>query len=443
MTMSKATGHDLPSLKKILVIGSGGRENSLAWALKRCPEIEEVWVTPGNGGTEEIKGCKRLTIKEEDIAGIQKACSIHQINFVIIGPEAPLAKGVADQLRALGLAVFGPDAEGAQLEASKDWAKNLMNEAGIPTAKHWTVTTETEALKILYDYGEPLVVKVDGLASGKGVTVAKTIIESEEAIKEAFAGRFGSAGRKLVLEEQLQGPEVSLFALTDGEDLVLLPPAQDHKRLAEGDEGPNTGGMGAYAPAPLLNSTAIEHAKKTVLEPTLEALKKQGIDYRGVIYAGLMITKDGPKVIEFNCRFGDPECQTLMPMMGPQLAKVLYACALGKLSSAPKLMISDCCSACVVAAASGYPNTPRKNDQIRVKLNVSPSVQIFHAGTTKDSNSNLFTSGGRVLSVVAQGEDFDKAFSKAYSGLEQIHFKGMVYRTDIGHQVRQFFTRES
>jgi phosphoribosylamine--glycine ligase len=260
--------------------------------------------------------------------------------------------------------------------------------------------------------------------------------QAEAAIREAFAGRFGSAGSHLVLEERLQGPEVSVFALCDGERMVLLPPAQDHKRLLEGDQGPNTGGMGAYAPAPLLDAEGLDQVRRRVLEPTLQALKARGIDYRGVIYAGLMLTDAGPQVIEFNCRFGDPECQTLMPLLGPELARVLQACALGRLDLAPTLSIDPRCSACVVAAASGYPDAPRKGDAIQLGFSNTANRQLFHAGTKRRDDGALITAGGRVLAVVAQGDSFDQAFAVAYSGLEEVQFDGITYRRDIGHQVR-------
>ena len=427
----------MPPLRRILVIGSGGRENSLAWALKRSTGIEQAWVSPGNGGTQHLDGCSQLRISEDDFDGIIEACSSHQINLVVIGPEAPLAAGLADELREAGVPVFGPSAFGAQIEASKDWAKALMNEALIPTAQHWTVQTEVEALNILNQLQRPLVVKADGLASGKGVTVAETVDATATAIKEAFNGKFGKAGEKLLLEEQLQGPEVSVFALCDGKQFVVLPSAQDHKRLGEGDKGPNTGGMGAYAPAPILNSQEVDRVKKSILQPTIDVLRKKGIDYRGVIYAGLMLTSEGPKVIEFNCRFGDPECQTLMPLMGPELAHVLQACALGCLQDAPELSILSSCSACVVAAAEGYPSAPRKNDPLKIQLKTSSCLQLFHAGTSSNQEGVLVTSGGRVLAVVAQADGFDDAFRLAYRGLDQVQYKGMVFRRDIGHQVRK------
>jgi phosphoribosylamine--glycine ligase len=335
------------------------------------------------------------------------------------------------------VAVFGPGADGAQLEASKQWAKELMVEAAIPTAGYWPASSREEALAILAAPNRPLVVKADGLAAGKGVTVAESLAEARAAIEEIFAGRFGGAGASLVLEERTEGPEVSVFALCDGERMVLLPPAQDHKRIGEGDTGPNTGGMGAYAPAPLLDAAGLEAVRQRVLEPTLAALKARGIDYRGVIYAGLMLTPSGISVIEFNCRFGDPECETLMPLLGPELAQVLLACALGRLDVAPALTIAPHCSACVIAAAGGYPGEVRRGDRIESSLESSASLQLFHAGSQRLADGSTVTSGGRVLAVVAQGVDFDAAFAAAYGGLAQVHFEGITYRRDIGHQVRR------
>ena len=437
MAHSSSRPQELPPLRHLLVVGGGGREQALGWALRRCPGVDAVWITPGNGGTAELGDCQALAIGEQDAEGLIKACREQAIDLVVIGPEAPLAAGVADRLRDAGLAVFGPNADGAQLEASKAWAKALMRDAGIPTAGHWTVASDSEGLELLNQLQRPLVVKADGLAAGKGVTVAETLDDTATAIREAFAGRFGTAGERLVLEERLQGPEVSVFALCDGERMTLLPPAQDHKRLLEGDQGPNTGGMGAYAPAPLLDHAGLAQVRQLVLEPTLQALKDRGIQYRGVIYAGLMLTPDGPQVIEFNCRFGDPECQTLMPLMGPELAKVLQACALGCLDQAPELSVAPACSACVVAAAEGYPEAPRKGDVIELKPDANSERQLFHAGTRRQGDGQVLTAGGRVLTQVAQAADFDQAFASAYEGLELVRFKGMQFRRDIGHQVRR------
>jgi len=420
---------------RVLVVGGGGRENALAWALNRSDGVEQVWVSPGNGGTQDLAGCQQLAIAESDHDGLLGACREHAVDLVVVGPEAPLAAGLGDRLRAAGFPVFGPGADGAQLEASKQWAKALMVEAGVPTAGYWQANSREQALAALEAQAKPLVVKADGLAAGKGVTVADTIEEARAAIEEIFAGRFG-AEASLVLEERTHGPEVSVFALTDGERMVLLPPAQDHKRIGEGDTGPNTGGMGAYAPAPLLDAAGLEHVRELVLQPTLAALQARGISYRGVIYAGLMLTSDGPSVIEFNCRFGDPECETLMPLLGPELAAVLLACATGRLDQAPALSIAPHCSACVIAAAQGYPGEIRKGDLISSDLRSSEDLQLFHAGTQRQADGRCITSGGRVLAVVAQADSFDKAFERAYTGLAQVQFEGMTYRRDIGHQVR-------
>lgn len=427
----------LASPTRVLVVGGGGRENALAWALRRSQGVEQVWIAPGNGGSAELEGCEQLAIPESDQDALLEACRSHAIELVVVGPEAPLAAGLADRLRQAGFAVFGPGADGAQLEASKQWAKALMVEAGVPTAGHWPANSREQALAALEAQGKPLVVKADGLAAGKGVTVAESLDGARAAIEEIFAGRFGEGGgARLVLEERTHGPEVSVFALCDGQRLVLLPSAQDHKRIGEGDTGPNTGGMGAYAPAPLLDAGGLEEVKHLVLEPTVTALRARGIDYRGVIYAGLMLTEHGPSVIEFNCRFGDPECETLMPLLGPELAQILLACANGNLDQAPPLTIHPGCSACVIAAAAGYPGEVRSGDVISSELVNSDGLQLFHAGTLRRVDGSCRTSGGRVVAVVAQAETFDAAFEQAYAGLARVHFDGMTYRRDIGHQVR-------
>tara|TARA_Y100001968_G_scaffold231483_1_gene214252 strand:+ start:1761 stop:3077 length:1317 start_codon:yes stop_codon:yes gene_type:complete len=423
-------------LQRVLVVGAGGRENSLAWAIAKSPIITKVWVAPGNAGTEYLKGCKRVNIEESNVERISNFSSENSVDLIVIGPEIPLASGLADYLRNDGFNVFGPSKKGAQIEASKIWAKDLMKDAQIDTAKSWSAESEEQAIEILKAENRPLVVKANGLAAGKGVTVAETIEESIKAVRRAFDGRFGSSGERVILEERIEGPEVSIFALCDGEKYLLLPPAQDHKRLLEGDKGPNTGGMGAYAPAPLLGEEELFRIGGEIINKTLSALKKKGIDYRGVIYAGLMLTNCGPKVIEFNCRFGDPECQALMPLMGNEFVEILFACSKGSLVDAPKLSVSELCSACVVAAAKGYPENPRKNDRLKIEIQESETLQIFHAGTKSDANNNILTSGGRVLSVVSQGETFDKAFSNAYKGIKSIQFDGITYRKDIGHQVR-------
>ncbi len=423
-------------LKRILIVGSGGRENSIAWALSKNQSIEQIFVCPGNGGTANFDKCNCLKTQSEDAKTIIDECHRLEINLVIIGPEVPLSEGLANKMREAGLTVFGPGKDGAQLEASKEWSKALMIENNIPTAKYWSTGSKEEALEILKRFNQPLVIKADGLAAGKGVIVCETIEESKEAIKDIFSGKFGSAGKKVLLEEKIEGPEVSIFALCDGEKLIVLPPAQDHKRLLDGDKGPNTGGMGAYAPALLINEQDLKNLAELVLIPTLKGLKKKKIKYIGVIYAGLMLTSSGPKVIEFNCRFGDPECQALMPLMGEEFASVLLACAQGELEKAPKLTFNSECSACIVAASKGYPESPQKGDKININVPSNSSIQVFHAGTTIDKFGNIITSGGRVLSIVAQAENFDKAFELAYANLKEINFNDMHFRQDIGYQVR-------
>ena len=430
----------------ILVIGSGGREHALAWALAASAGVENVWVAPGNGGTNASATPARTAIRSVELPiadpqAVIQHCRQAQVELVVIGPEAPLAAGLAGHLRQAGLLVFGPGQAGAQLEASKAWAKTLMAEAGVPTATSWIVDSCEQGLEVLQRTGQPLVVKVDGLAAGKGVTVPTTMAEAEDAVRAAFSGRFGAAGQRLVLEACLQGPEVSVFALSDGKELLLLPPIQDHKRLGEGDVGPNTGGMGAYAPAPFLNKDGMDTVRSTILEPVLGALQHRGIDYRGVLYAGLMLTHDGPQVIEFNCRFGDPECQCLLPLLHGDLAAVLGACAEGRLAQAPPLHCGEAASACVVAAAAGYPDAVRRGDTVTglpqpADSGAQAHSWIFHGGTAVDRNGQLRTAGGRVLSSVALGRDFDQAFARAYGQLDQVHYAGKVVRRDIGHQVR-------
>jgi len=426
----------------ILVVGSGGREHALAWCLARSPGVEAVWVAPGNGGmtSPAMEGSAAITtlaVAADDGPGLVKLCQDKAITLVVIGPEGPLAWGLADVLRRHGQTVFGPGAQGAQLEASKAWAKQLMVEAAIATAPSWVVTSRREAMDLLHHLGRPLVVKADGLAGGKGVTVANTMAEAETAVERAFAGAFGQAGERLVLEERLEGPEVSVLALCDGQDLLLLPPAQDHKRIGEGDTGANTGGMGAYAPVPFLSPQDLEHMRSTIFLPVLEALQGRGIDYRGVLYGGMMLTREGPKVIEFNCRFGDPECQCLLPLLEGNLAAVLHSCALGQLAEAPPLTTQDSMvSACVVAAAAGYPGPVRQGDLITDMGDSSGHGVVFYAGVKPTGAGQLKTAGGRILASVGLGHDFDQAFDHAYKRLAEIDYIGKTVRSDIGHQVR-------
>jgi len=424
------------ALENILIVGSGGRENSLAWCFSKSKSVKNIFITPGNAGSEVFKKCSRLSIKESDFNLVSDFCIKNKIDLVVIGPEVPLSKGLGNILRNKGIKVFGPNEDGAQIESSKNWAKELMNENNIPTAKHSFFKNPSDAKEFVYQQNAPFVVKADGLASGKGVIVPNNIEETIKAIDIAFSEKYKNSNNLVILEEILSGPEVSIFGLCDGNRMVILPPAQDHKRLLDGDKGPNTGGMGAYAPATLVTTDDLLNFKKIILDPTLQGLKQRGIDYRGVIYAGLMLTKDGPKVIEFNCRFGDPECQALMPLMPENFPEIILSCASGNLKDESIISSNRYHSACIVATTDGYPGNPKLGDKITMGTSTEGENQIFQAGTEINKEGQLITSGGRVLSAVGQGGDFDQAFSNAYSLIKNVYFKGMFFRKDIGYQVR-------
>lgn len=424
----------------VMVVGSGGREHALVRSLLQSAEIQQIWVAPGNGGTASLTRCQNLPVEAEDIEGLLQICQEKDIDLVVVGPEVPLSLGLIDRLQALKIPAFGPSQRGAQLEASKAWAKTFMVEEGIPTARSATFSDRSQALDYVRTQGAPIVVKADGLAAGKGVTVALTLAEAEEAIEAAFAGKFGSAGQCLVIEEYLTGVEVSILALTDGQTLRPLLPAQDHKRIGEGDTGENTGGMGAYAPAPLVTPELLARITAEILEPTIAGLRSRGIDYRGVLYAGLMITPDRePKVIEFNCRFGDPETQVVLPLLETPLLQVIQACIEQRLDHTP-LQWRSGTAATVVVAAPGYPGPYPKGLPIRgTDAAEATGAIVFHAGTDlqgTDLGESLVTNGGRVLAVTALGDTFDQSFKKAYEAIQAIDFEGMYYRRDIGYQVR-------
>ena len=429
-------------LENILIIGNGGRENSLAWAIQKNELVKKVYLIPGNGGSERINKCERIKIDISDKNKLVEKLNFLKIDLVVIGPEIPLANGVADFLRKNDFKVFGPGKDGAKLEYSKSWAKEFMQEAKIPTANFWKVNSITEAKEIIYSSSIPLVVKADGLASGKGVFIPNSKDECFKAAEAIFNGKFGNSGNVVVLEEKIQGPEVSVFALCDGEKYVLLPTAQDHKRLNEMDKGPNTGGMGAYSPAPLITENYLKTIVKEIIEPTIDGLNKKNIDYKGVIYFGLMITKSGPKVIEYNCRFGDPECQTIMPLMNKNFVFLLEKCSMGNLTGEEKIYTSDMVSGCVIATSKGYPNEYKTGFPIKIGKIESNDFQIFDSGTSLGKNGELLTDGGRVLSIVCQDKNFDMVFEKAYKNLKEITFDGIYFRNDIGHQVRKKFLKE-
>jgi phosphoribosylamine---glycine ligase len=416
---------------KVLVVGSGGREHALVSQLLQSDRVEKVFCTPGNGGTAVLKNCENVAIAVNDFDNILKLIQENSIDLVVVGPELPLSLGITDYLQDYQINVFGPNKVGATIEASKSWAKDLMIAGGIPTAKSQTFTDKESAKNYLLQESAPIVVKADGLAAGKGVIVAMNQDEALEAIEELFAQNFG----KVVIEEFLTGQEVSVLALTDGITIRSLIPAQDHKRIGEGDTGANTGGMGAYAPTPLVNNKLGDRITKEILEPTLKELQKRGIDYRGVLYAGLMITPEGdPKTLEFNCRFGDPETQAVLPMLKTPLAEILLACAQQRLADLPPLEWHEGSAVCVVISAGGYPSSYEKGKVITgIDEAQTEGVTVFHAGT-KLVNQEILTDGGRVLGVTCRDVDFKSAIASAYKAVEKIKFDGMYYRRDIGHR---------
>ena len=443
MGINLKSSKSFSSLEKILIIGNGGRENSLAWAIQKNELVQKIYLSPGNGGSERINKCERIKIDVNNKNELVEKLDFLKIDLIVIGPEIPLANGLADFLREKEFKVFGPNKDGAKLEYSKSWAKEFMQDAGIPTAKFWKVNSLEEAKRIIYSSSIPLVVKADGLASGKGVFVPNSKDESFRAAESIFNGKFGDSGNIVVLEEKIHGPEVSVFALCDGKRYILLPTAQDHKRLNEKDQGPNTGGMGAYSPAPLLKKDYLDRVINEIVEPTIDELNKKNIDYKGVIYFGLMITKSGPKVIEYNCRFGDPECQTIMPLMDQDFVYLLDKCSMGNLTGDEKIDTSDKVSGCVIATSKGYPHEYKTGFPIKIGNIDSNDCQIFDSGTFLSKDGKLLTDGGRVLSIVCQDKDFDMVFEKTYKNLKEINFDGIYFRNDIGHQVRKKFTTEN
>jgi phosphoribosylamine--glycine ligase len=406
----------------ILLLGSGGREDALAWRLKQSPSCDALVAAPGNPGIARWAEC--VAIDPCDPAAVVALAKDRAIDLVVVGPEAPLVAGVADAARAAGIATFGPSAAAAQLEGSKGFTKDLCARAGIPTAAYARVDTEAAALSALDRFSIPVVIKADGLAAGKGVTVAMTREEAETAIRAAGDG-------PMVIEEFLEGEEASLFALVDGARTVALASAQDHKRVGEGDTGPNTGGMGAYSPAPVLTAELEARAMREIVEPTARAMAEVGTPFSGVLYAGLMLTAEGPKLIEYNVRFGDPECEVIMPRIEGDFAALLYAVAIGADFEAPRL--SGDTTMTVIVAAKGYPNTPAKGGAIGglAAAEQTPGSIVFQAGTAM-KDGHLVASGGRVLAVTAQGRSLGEARDRAYRALESIEFDDGFHRRDIG-----------
>lgn len=418
---------------KVLIVGGGGREHALAWKLRQSPLVEKIFCAPGNAGIAQ--GAECVPIETMDFKRLVSFAREKEIGLTVVGPEAPLAAGLADLFAEAGLAVFGPSRRAARLEGSKIFAKELMEKNGIPTARCKTFADFESAAAYIDEHGAPVVVKADGLAAGKGVVVAQTAEEAREALRSIMVEKVhGEAGSRVVIEEFLSGEEVSVLAFTDGETVVPMVPSQDHKAVFENDTGPNTGGMGAYSPVPALDEKGLAEVTKAILEPTVAGLRKEGIVFKGVLYAGLMLTADGPKVLEYNVRFGDPECQVVLPRLKSDLAEIMLDVVNGRLEGR-KVSWLENCAATVVMASGGYPGPYEKGLEITglEEAAAVPGTYVFHAGTAL-KEGKIVTAGGRVLSVSAWGNDLREALDKAYAAVAKIDFAGKHYRRDIGHR---------
>ena len=414
----------------ILILGSGGREHSLAWAVNQNPKCDILYCAPGNAGISKVAQCIDLNI--ENSSDVLNFCLDKKIQFVIIGPEAPLAMGIADDLRANNILTFGPSASAAKLESSKAFTKGVCDSCNAPTAKYARFTELELAIEYVHEQGAPIVVKADGLAGGKGVIVAMTLDEAVNGLKDIFSGAFGKAGAEVVIEEFMEGEEASFFILSDGKNILPIGTAQDHKRVFDGDTGPNTGGMGAYSPAPIMTKDVTSKAISQIIQPTIDEMAKRGIPYQGVLYAGFMIKDGEPKLVEYNVRFGDPECQALMMRLGAQALDAMLACAKGELNNY-KLNWADDHALTIVYAAKGYPGTYEKGSNILGLDTISEStnIQVFHAGTKEEEN-NIIATGGRVLNITARGSSLKEAHRLAYETIEKIQWENGFYRNDIG-----------
>lgn len=421
---------------KILVIGSGGREHALCWALARSPSKPQLFCAPGNAGIADVATCLPLK-NADDIIGF---CGKEDIALVVIGPEQPLVDGVSDALRAANIPVIGASQAAAQLEGSKDFTKKLCDKYNIPTAAYATFGEAEAAIAYVHSQGAPIVVKADGLAAGKGVTVAMSVDEAIRAIDECFSGRFGEAGARVVIEECMIGEEASFFALCDGENAIEIGSAQDHKRVGDGDTGPNTGGMGTYSPAPVMTPAIRKEVMEKIIIPSVKGMKADGIPYEGILFAGLMITKEGAKLIEYNCRFGDPEAQVVLPRIKGDLAQMLLQLATQGLGDM-KIELADDAAVCVVMAAKGYPGDYVKGSEIRAtdKAAALDGVMVFHAGTQREGDKLLAT-GGRVLGVTAIASSIEAAQAQAYKAVDAIDWPEGFCRRDIAWRA---FNREA
>ncbi len=416
---------------RILVVGSGAREHALAWKISQSPLASSVLCAPGNPGIAQV--ARLVAIAADDVEGLARYAREDHVDLVVVGPEVPLVKGLADRLRQEGIPVFGPDAAAAEIEGSKAFAKEVMAAAGIPTAEYAAFTELAPALAFARSRGGRVVVKADGLAAGKGVVVCGSVEEAEVALRDMLLGKVhGEAGARVVVEERLEGPEASCIAIVDGERALMLPAAQDHKRVGDGDAGPNTGGMGAFSPTPQVSPQLLEEVRRTVILPTLRELARRGRPFRGALYAGLMLTPKGPRVLEFNARLGDPETQPLLMRVAGDLVPALLAAAKGNLEGVT-LSIDPRPAVGVVLAAAGYPAKTTLGDAISsAEGPFAEGVQVFHAGTARATDGQLVTSGGRVLTVCAVGSDMGEARARAYQAAAGIQYRGRHYRKDIG-----------
>lgn len=417
---------------RVLIIGSGGREHALAYKVNKSSLLDKLFIMPGNPGTKQFGENVKINPSHGD--KVLQFCKDENIDLIVIGPEQPLVDGLSDYLRDADFKVFGPNQKAAEIEARKSFAKKLMKKYNVPTADFIEFNSDEyeEALSYLRESKFPLVVKADGLAAGKGVLICNNYNEAEKAIQEIFLDKvFGASGERIVIEEFLVGEEASIFAITDGTDFICLPSSQDHKRIGDNDTGKNTGGMGAYSPAPLITEELLSQVENKIIKPTLTGMKKEGCTFSGCLYAGLMVTKQGLKVVEFNCRFGDPETQVVLPLLKGDFLKLLYSSASGKLDK-NAVQYSDGCAVCIVASSKGYPDSYQKGFEI-TGLNLQDRrIIVYHAGTD-EIDDKIITNGGRVLGVTAvlNENDLGKARRKAYEAVNEIHFEGMYYRKDI------------
>jgi len=422
---------------RILVIGSGGREHALVWKIAQSRLVDKIFCAPGNSGISRQAEC--IDIKADDVAGLLDFARKEKIDFTVVGPEVALSLGIVDQFQKTGLKIFGPSKLAANLEASKVFSKQLMAKYNVPTAKFKVFDNPEEAKKYIEENGVGCVVKADGLAAGKGVVVAKTVDEAKQAVTLIMQDKiFGNAGTKIIIEECLEGKEASILVVTDSKEVIPLASAQDHKRIFDADCGPNTGGMGVYSPTPIVTPQILKEVLEKIIYRTIDGLSKEGIDYRGVLYAGIMLTKDGPKALEFNARFGDPETQAILPRLKSDLLEVMLAASEGKLNKIVKsggLEWDNRACICVVCASKGYPGDYEKGKEIKglEETEKMKDIVVFHAGTKK-SGDKILTNGGRVLGVTGLGNTIKEAISNTYQAVQKISFAGMHYRKDIGHR---------